>query len=204
MDGFISKSALPLVLASGSPRRKELLATVVPDFTVELSHVDEDALTDFDPWKTAEILAVAKARAVFQARAARGEPPAIVLAGDTVVALIDPGEETQLAKPTDAEAAVRMLRRLSGRSHVVITALAVCAPESELCKIDTARVTFRVLEEQEIRAYVATGEPMDKAGGYAIQGGASGFVARLEGDIETVIGLPTRLVRKLLDSKHSC
>jgi len=184
------------VLASGSPRRRELLSKVVPEFVVETSDVDEEALTVADPFETACALAAAKARAVFRARAARGEPPAIVLGGDTVVAL----GEAQLAKPVDFEDAVRMLRTLSGKRHAVITALAVCAPDVEVSEADTSWVSFRELSEQEIREYVATGEPMDKAGGYAIQGGASGFVESLEGDVETVIGLPTRLARRLLSN----
>jgi septum formation protein len=93
-----------------------------------------------------------------------------------------------------------MLKLLAGRRHAVITSLALISPYSSMLSSDTAWVTFRELTDGEIRAYVATGEPMDKAGAYAIQGGARSFVSNLEGDEETVIGLPTKLLRSMLSS----
>jgi septum formation protein len=188
----------PIVLASGSPRRKELLGKMVGAFTVEVSDVDEEALTVKDPWETAERLASAKAKAVADARVARRETGTIIIGGDTVVAVPIGGEMVQLSKPTSAEDSVRMLGLLSGRRHAVITGIAIYSPFCSLVASDTAWVTFRELSEAEIRDYVASGETMDKAGSYAIQGGAKGFVEKLEGDIETVVGFPTKVLRRML------
>ena len=170
-----------VILASASPRRRELLAQIFPDFEVAISNVDEDSLTVDDPWKTAKSLALAKAGAI-----ARLNPAALVIGGDTVVAL----DAHQLAKPTDEEDARAMLRRLSGNTHSVITGVALVLDGMTDVFCETSRVTFRRLSEEEIATYVATGEPMDKAGAYAIQGGAQGFVANLEGSVTNVIGLP--------------
>lgn len=189
----------PVVLASGSPRRRDLLKQVVEKYSIEVSQVDEVALTVEDPWETAQLLSSAKANAVAEARARRGAPTAIVIGGDTVVALPGPMLSLQLSKPTDEDDAVAMLKLLAGRRHAVITAIAIVSPFTTLLASDTAWVTFRELSDREVREYVATGEPMDKAGGYAIQGGAKGFVKQLEGDVETVIGLPTSLIRSMLD-----
>ena len=171
----------PVVLASGSPRRRELLARLVPTFQVVVSDVDEEALTVADPFETAERLAEAKARSV-----ARLCPEALVIGADTVVTL----DGAQFAKPWDATDARRMLRALSGRTHTVATGVALVSPEGAETFHDRTLVTFRELSDEEIAAYVATGEPMDKAGAYAIQGGAAAFVARREGSESNVIGLP--------------
>jgi septum formation protein len=117
-----------------------------------------------------------------------------VVGADTVVVL----DGKVLGKPGDPDDAVGMLGRLSGRTHEVITAVAVAHLGTVRCDHASARVTFRVLTPAEIADYVASGEPMDKAGAYAVQGGAACFVERLVGDRETVIGLPTALVRRLL------
>lgn len=172
---------MKVVLASGSPRRRELLATLVPEFEVLVIEVDEEALTLPDPFETAERLAEAKAKAVAPLR-----PEAIVIGGDTVVALN--GE--QFAKPKDVEDARRMLRALSGQTHVVATGISLVTPKAVQTFHDKTYVTFRELTDEEIADYVATGEPMDKAGGYAIQGGAAGFVVGREGSESNVIGLP--------------
>ena len=174
-------SIRPVVLASGSPRRKELLARLVPEFEILVSDVDEEALTVADPIQTAEGLAEAKARAV-----ARLRPDALVIGADTVVFL----EGEQFAKPGDAEDAKRMLRALGGRTHTVATGVALVSPDGAIVFHDRTLVTFRDLTDAEIRAYVATGEPMDKAGAYAIQGGAAAFVLRREGSESNVVGLP--------------
>ncbi len=189
----------PVVLASGSPRRYELLSKIVSDFEVEVSDVDEESLTVEDPWETAQGLAEAKALAVADARALRQAPAAIVIGGDTVVALPGPVMSIQLAKPMDEDDAIRMLKFLSGRRHAVITGLAVVSPYGVITSVDTSWVTFRELSELEIRAYVASGEPMDKAGSYAIQGGAQRFLEKLEGDIETVVGLSTSMLQTMLN-----
>ncbi len=181
---------LNVILASGSPRRLELLRTIVADFCVMISNVDEEALTQNDPWETATQLAAAKADAILVR-----EPNAVVIGGDTVVAYQEGMAWHQLSKPANASDAARMLALLSGRTHVVITGFAVLSTKQRFVASDTAHVTFRELTSAEIQDYVATGEPLDKAGAYGVQGGAAGFLSHLEGDIETVIGLPTRLIR---------
>ena len=151
-----------------------------------VSDVDEDALTVSDPYSTAEGLAKAKASTVFQLR-----PNALVIGGDTVVALpLEIGGYIQFSKPMNHRDAIRMLSQLSGRTHLVITGICLKWPEGERIFSDTSRVTFRDLNQEEIEAYVATGIPMDKAGSYAIQQGAEGFVKKLDGSLSNVIGLP--------------
>lgn len=185
-------SRYPVVLASASPRRRELLATLIEAFDVVPAEVDEDALTSADPWRTATDLARAKADVV-----ALGRSEAIVIGADTVVALPDP-DWVQLGKPRDAEEAAAKLRRLSGRTHAVITGVAILAPKRRETFFETSHVTFRTLDEAEIRGYAVSGEPLDKAGGYAIQGGAAGFVARREGSLTNVVGLPMEALTESL------
>jgi len=181
----------PLVLASTSPRRRRLLAGMGHVFEVVDPGIEEDRIIAGSPVATSQARAEAKARAVAWAR-----PEAVVLAADTVVAL---GDEL-LPKAADAGEVARMLRALSGRTHEVVTSVAVVAPGSAgpLVASDVARVTFRDIAEGEVAAYATSGEGIGKAGGYAVQGMATGFVTSLDGDVETVIGLPTRLVRELL------
>jgi len=167
---------------------------VFSEFLVEAADLDEGALTVADPWETASGLALAKARLV-----ASRHPDALVIGGDTVVAFeFGPGRFEQLAKPRDVDDAEGMLARLSGRSHVVITGLALVGQGKEVAEADTTTVWFRDLDPEEIVAYVATGEPMDKAGAYAIQGGAAGFIEATEGSISNVIGLPLELLARLV------
>lgn len=174
-----------MVLASGSPRRRELLAALVPEFEVSVPSIDEDALTVDDPVQTAEDLASAKALAIAQLR-----QDALVIAADTVVAVREGGRWTQLAKPTDGDDAARMLGLLSGRSHLVVTGVCLRSPDGGAVFSEESTVVFRDLSEHEICEYVRSGEPMDKAGAYAIQGGASEFVEILGGSLTNVIGLP--------------
>lgn len=181
------------ILASASPRRSELLREVVPDFDVVVSDVEEDPLTTLDPWETARTLAIAKASAV-----AKLHPDAIVLGGDTVVAFMGLRGWEQLAKPTDREHAEIMLATLSGRTHIVVTGIALAFNDRLIAAVDTTEVRFRVLTPDEIHDYVASGEPMDKAGGYAIQGGAAGFIQERKGSLSNVIGLPLEALQKLL------
>lgn len=179
-----------LILASASPRRRELLASLGLHFDVIPSDVDE-TLPDLllDPCRTARRLAAAKAEAV-----ARQHPDAVVIGADTLVCL----GSRSLAKPTDEADAIRMLRLLSGKTHRVITGIAVCAKGRTARASETTWVTFRPLMEQEILEYARTGEPLDKAGAYGIQAGAGSFVARVEGCYNNVVGLPVaRLVRLL-------
>ncbi len=179
-----------LILASASPRRRELLASLGLRFDVIPSEVDEtvpDLLPD--PCLTARRLAAAKAEAV-----ARLHPDAVVVGADTLVCL----GRRSLAKPADEADAARMLRLLSGKTHRVITGIAVCGKGRTARASETTWVTFRPLMEQEILEYVRTGEPLDKAGAYGIQAGAGSFVARVEGCYNNVVGLPVaRLVRLL-------
>jgi septum formation protein len=184
----MSETAARLVLASASPRRAELLRATGFVFEVRPSGAAEWAYEGGDPGTYAEVLASAKAGAV------EARPGEVVLGADTIV-VVD-GEV--LGKPADAREAAAMLRRLSGRRHDVVTGVAV--RDNGMLRSAHARtsVTFRELTDAEIGAYVAGGEPMDKAGAYAYQGGAAGFVTALDGDADTVIGLPIRLVRELL------
>lgn len=190
----------PVILASGSPRRKDLLKTIIADFEIVVPDLDESSLVQDDPWGTAESLAQAKAALV-----ARTNRDKIVIGGDTVVAVAaneSCTEYVQLGKPTDEENAFRMLRMLSGNDHVVITGVSVVTPHGTEVFYDTSHVVFRHLDDSEIVAYVKTGEPMDKAGAYAIQGGASAFVERVTGSMSNIVGLPMealeeRLVRYL-------
>lgn len=179
----------PVVLASGSPRRRELLKELIPEFEIIVSNVDEEALTGEDAWITAEQLAEAKARAVAALR-----PEALVIGADTVVSR----HGDLIGKPVDAADARRTLRYLSGQTHDVITGVSLVSPEGVTTFTDYTQVTFRLLSYEEIDAYIATGEPMDKAGSYAIQGGAAGFVTQRKGSESNVIGLPLEKLRDAL------
>src|SRR5271168_698853 len=189
-----------LVLASASPRRRELLGNAGISFTVQAADINETPLAGESPQDCAERLAREKALAVFQSH-----PQQWVLGADTIVVI----DGVILGKPYDAEDAARMLRMLSGRTHTVITGVCLVGPgasgqwsvasEAEaLTGSETTLVTFSQLSDDEIRNYVATGEPMDKAGAYAIQGIASRWIPRIEGDYSNVVGLPVALVYRML------
>jgi septum formation protein len=182
----VTFSPLPLVLASASPRRRDLLAAAGLRFEVVPADVDERPQPGEAPAELAERLAREKALAV-AARLGR-EPRRLVL------------EERVLGKPADAEEAVRWLRLLAGRVHRVLTGIA--AVESDTLHVRSrhveSRVQLRSVELDEIRAYVATGEPLDKAGAYAIQGQGGRFVCRVEGSHSNVIGLPVEETLALL------
>lgn len=185
----------PVVLASASPRRRGLLGELLGPFEVEVAPIDEEGLTTADPWETAERLAVAKAAFVFASR-----PEALVIAGDTVVAL-EVGEAwRQLAKPADEADACAMLRALSGRTHVVVTGVALCWPGGSTSFTEASRVSFRELTEGEIARYVATGSPMDKAGAYGLQDESQDFIERVEGSVTNVIGLPMERLSDILST----
>lgn len=182
-----------LILASTSPRRRMLLTEMGLDFTVKAPTLAEEALDTSLPLAEAlEQLALAKARSV-----AALEPQALVLGADTIVCK----DGQVLGKPADAAEAVRMLTALSSDVHEVITAVALCCSEAGWA--DTAhavsRVRFRTLSAEEIADYVASGEPLDKAGAYGIQGEGGRFVASLEGDFDNVVGLPAACVQDLLE-----
>lgn len=195
-----------LVLASASPRRQELLRNAGISFAVQPADVNETPLKNEGPRECAERLAREKALAVWRSR-----PQDAVLGADTIVVV----NETILGKPADAEDAARMLRMLSGREHQVITGVClvravVSGQGSAASKVkartreelktasETTLVTMSDISDKEILGYVATGEPMDKAGAYAIQGIASRWIPRIEGDYSNVVGLPVALVYRML------
>jgi septum formation protein len=178
-----------LVLASASPRRAELLRAAGIDFEVIAAAVDETM--DPEEWPEGYVrrLAMTKAEAV---SAQAGERP--ILAADTVVIV----EGQILGKPVDADDARRMLRLLAGRQHIVLTAVCLLSPASETARrqvsVERTTVKFAPLSDEEIDWYVANGEPLDKAGAYAVQGLASRFVTCIEGSYSNVVGLPVALV----------
>ncbi len=190
-----------LVLASSSPRREDLLRNAGISFIVQPADVDETPLAGESARECAERLACEKALAVWQTR-----PQDLVLGADTVV-VVD-GE--MLGKPVNGEDAARMLRLLSGRVHQVITGVCLTGgrgqrpvasgqwSEKPRTASELTLVTMSAISDQEIRDYVATGEPMDKAGAYAIQGIASRWIPRIEGDYSNVVGLPVALVYRML------
>jgi len=184
--------SMPLILASASARRYELLRSAGFEFAVRPARVDEMRDAGEGPEEFARRLAREKALSVARSAA----PGTLVLGADTIVVVN--GEI--LGKPVDGEDAARMLRALSGRTHRVTTSVClVQAPdEVKALKHETTFVAFRPLDESEIEAYISSGEPFDKAGGYGIQGSASRFVAQVDGDYSNVVGLPVRLVKELL------
>ena len=183
-----------LILASGSPRRRELLRNAGFTFEVIPPEVAEDNPDNEAPAMLVERLALDKAEAV--AGRFHRQDNVVVLGADTVVVV----DSTLLGKPASPAEARQMLERLSDRTHEVITGVALVEPETARRTVahETTRVFFRPLEPQEMEDYVATGEPLDKAGAYAIQGGASRFVTRVEGCYFNVMGLPVALVDRLL------
>ena len=183
-----------IVLASASPRRYDLLRSLGLAVDVVLSGYDEPELANVPPAELASRHAAEKLRFALRNGAAAADVP--VLAADTVVDL----DGVSLGKPADAVEAARMLARLSGRTHEVHTAFALAVPGDAyaVAERETTRVRFFPLQPAEIAEYVATGEPLDKAGGYGIQGRAASLVAGIEGDFYTVMGLPlARVIRAL-------
>lgn len=178
-----------LILASSSPRRKELLENLRITFTISSSEVDES----FDPQLSSEDvvmdLAERKAKAIFQEN-----PNAFVLGSDTIVVV----DGQVLGKPTDATEAVSMLKMLSGRQHDVYTGVAIISEHGSTRFYEKTEVWFWELTDEEIHSYVQTGEPLDKAGAYGIQGHGSMLVQKINGDYYAVVGLPVaRTYREL-------
>ena len=172
-----------IVLASGSPRRQELLRRIVlTEFTVVVPEADESCPAGLTPQETVAHISRQKAEA---ARALTA-PDAIVITADTMVFL---GGE-RLGKPRDEKDALRMLRELSGNRHLVCTGVTVRQGDKEVCFTSSTDVYFRSATDAELRAYIACGEPMDKAGAYGIQGRGSLLVERIDGDFFNVMGLP--------------
>jgi septum formation protein len=178
-----------VVLASQSPRRRQLLSLIGIEHDVRPANIDESYFAGEQPRVHALRLARGKAEAI----AASG---AVTIGSDTIV-VVD-GEV--LGKPSDGAEAARMLRRLSGRAHTVITAVAVRWRDRLVADAEEVTVTFRELSDVEIAAYIATGEPMDKAGAYGIQGYGATIVERVDGDYFAVMGLPLNRLTRLLES----
>lgn len=180
----------PFVLGSGSPRRRQLLTDVGIRFRVAVSDVDETVRAKENPFAYAVRLAEAKATTV----AAGCDDDEIVLGGDTVVVL----DNVILGKPEDFEEAVATLKHLSGHRHTVCTALALATKRQLLCSgEERTNVKFNAVTERQIREYVASGEPMDKAGAYGIQGMGAFLVDTIDGNLDNVIGLPLTLLDRL-------
>jgi septum formation protein len=180
-----------LVLASASPRRRELLTQAGFEFQIHPAHIPEDLYPDEDPIAYVIRLARQKAEAVY---AKLSNPQVTVLGADTTVTL----DNHILGKPENPEDAARMLRLLSGRTHRVITGVSVVNANQTQSAAEVTAVQFLTLSEEEIAAYVATGEPNDKAGAYGIQGLAARWIPRIEGCYFNVVGLPISLVSTLL------
>ena len=188
---------MKIVLASQSPRRKELLGRMGLEFVTQASKIDESA---FDGLEARELVAtLSREKAQWIARQLDGET--LVIGADTVVVR----DGAALGKPKDAEDAVAMLLSLSGRNHQVCTGVTVCRGDRVLTQVEETQVTFRELTEAEVRQYVSTGEPMDKAGAYGIQGLGGLLVEGIRGDYSNVVGLPVcRLGQMLKDFGVDC
>lgn len=178
----------PIILASQSPRRRELLARLVPDFAVCPADIDETMDPSLSPEQAVAALSRKKAACV-----AAQQPEALVIAADTIVVC-----DEILGKPRDEADAMRMLAELSGRTHQVMTAVSLRWGEKELTRVSVTDVTFRKLRPGEAEAYAATGEPLDKAGAYGIQGRGAVFIEGICGDYYGVMGLPVCLLHEML------
>ena len=179
-----------IILASTSPRRRELLDQIGLDYKVVSPDVDETVGDNMAPWAVVEELSLRKARAA----AAHCAPGDLVIAADTVVAL----EGTVLGKPHDGRDAFQMLSALSGNRHQVYTGVTIIRGEQALTGHEMTTVTFRETDPAEIEDYIATGEPMDKAGAYGIQGMGALFIQGIDGDYHNVMGLPLYRLGRML------
>ena len=188
---------MQVILASQSPRRRELLSFLYDDFTVMPSSAEEELTLppDLSPEEEPELLARAKTADI-----ASRHPEALVIGSDTVVIAKDDADAAHvLGKPVDREDAVRMLRMISGRTHYVVTGCALATGGRLTSFRVCTEVDFFPLTEEEIRDYVSTGEPMDKAGAYAIQGKGSVLIRGIRGDYFTVMGLPVSMLKRKID-----
>jgi septum formation protein len=196
MNDVPSENTIRLILASASPRRRELLAGLERAFEVISPQIDESAWAGEAPANFALRMAHEKALAVLRGQSA--SEPVCIIAADTIVVL----DGRILGKPVDTADAVATLHALSGKPHTVITGLCVMKRDGDGVTIKgdavCTAVSFRALSEAEIHHYVASGEPMDKAGSYAIQGGAAGMVDHIDGSYSNVVGLPMETLVRLL------
>jgi septum formation protein len=172
-----------LILASASPRRKDLLQQLGVEFICRPAHIDETPGEGESPSRYVERLAREKAGAVFRSL---GNADAVVLAADTTVVV----DDQVLGKPRDIDDGMAMLARLSGRNHRVLTGICLCHRQGVECEVVATEVHFVVLTEQHRRAYLATDEPWDKAGAYGIQGLGGAFISDIVGSYSNVVGLP--------------
>jgi septum formation protein len=178
-----------IILASKSPRRKQILQQVGLEFTVEVSDFDEAQVKFKTPEDLVEKLSLEKAKVI-----AGKNPDAIIIGADTTVIY----KNEIIGKPTSKQDAVRILKLLSGNIHEVVTGFTVISDKKSITKHVTSKVKFKKLSEVEIKAYVATGEPMDKAGGYGIQDKGGLFIENIQGDYFNVVGLPIFAVSEAL------
>lgn len=186
---------MKIILASASPRRRELLSSVCRSFEIKTAETDENLDASVHPRDGVEILAVRKGRAVLDTLDAYSAAESVIISSDTLVEL----DGVPLGKPGDEAHAKAMLGSLSGKRHNVHTGIAVHVGERLFSGVATTGVYFRELTSAEIEDYVACGEPMDKAGAYGIQGIGGKFVERIEGDFDTVVGFSMRLLAELLE-----
>lgn len=182
-----------LILASQSPRRKELLGLITPEFEIITADVDERIEDGTSPDNAVMSLALKKALAVAAFR-----PGDTVIGADTVVAI----DGIILGKPKDSEHAAEMLRMLAGKTHTVYTGVCIVRDGAETVFYEATDVTFTDMDEDEIAAYITTGEPFDKAGAYGVQGGAARFVSGIRGDFYNVMGLPVSALYRKLKAAH--
>ena len=187
---MLVKDNIQVILASRSPRRKELLSKIIPEFEIITEETDETLPFGTHPRLGVEILAVRKGEAVLP----RVSSDALVISSDTLVEL----DGIPLGKPTDEADAVRILMGLSGKKHNVHTGVAVHYKGRAVSGVDTSSVLFKKFDESEALDYVKTGEPMDKAGAYAIQGIGSRLVLGYEGEFDTIVGLGLKLTERLI------
>lgn len=182
-----------IILASQSPRRQQLLRQIgLKDFTIMVPHADERYDAALAPGDIVRSICRKKAEA---ARSMAADPRALIIAADTMVFL----DGLRLGKPRDPQEARDMLAALSGRTHQVCTGVALCRGDALVTEAETTAVTFRPLSEREIRRYVATGECLDKAGAYGVQGLGALLVERLDGDFFNVMGLPVLRLSRMLE-----
>ena len=181
---------VPVILASKSPRRRELLSKICKDFDIVTIEVDESLPTGVLPRDGVEILAIRKGEAI-----ANGAGDSLVISSDTLVER----DNVPLGKPISREDAFNMLRSLSGRAHNVHTGVAIHYRGRRYSGVASSRVYFKDLSDSEIWQYIDTGEPMDKAGAYGIQGEGGKFVVKYDGDFDTIMGLSLRLSNELIE-----
>lgn len=180
---------MDIILASASPRRKELMQLITQDFTVVVSAVEESALKADTPKALAQLLAIEKCKAV-----AQDYPASVVIGCDTVVDV----DGEVFGKPENTQEAERMLQQLSGRNHLVHTGVCMEIDGKQTTFTETTKVFFHPITKQELKQYLSTQEPYDKAGAYGIQGAAAKFVAGIEGCYFNVVGLPVSAIYQTL------